>query len=186
VGAKLKHFIWSLLIASGLGLPVAVASAQPFSEANEYEVKALFIFNFLRFVEWPEKGVAPDAPYKVVIAADDEVFAGLASILRTRAVNQRKIEVTRLSKEPASTKPHVLYLTRSAPGWSRAIAKEYQQYPVLLVGEEPGFARRNGIVNFVVNDEIVRLEINVQAAARSSLQISGRLAALATVVKGEP
>jgi hypothetical protein len=150
-----------------------------------YRIKAGFLFNFLKFTDWPEAASAPGSPYRIAVAADDITFALIAGALAGKTVQDRAVSVTRATDASPGNSPHLLFLARSAPPAARALANDYTARPVLTVGETEGFARQGGILNFVLVEEAVRFEVNLVAAQRAGLRISSRISKMAILVRPE-
>jgi hypothetical protein len=158
----------TLLAAAG-----ATLAAQ--DVALEYRVKAAYLYNFVRFVEWP--AAAEQGPLTICVVRPSPFGAVLADTVQGERVNGRTI-VPRLV-DTADADCHVVFVPAgSAPGPSlRAV----QDTPALTVGESPDFIRQGGIVNFVREGTNVRFEIDDAAARRAGLRISSRLLRLARV-----
>lgn len=165
-------------------LPVAQAQpgARPPAEAPEYAVKAAFLLNFTRFVQWP-----PDAfeeagsPFAICILGDDPFGSTLDQLLKGEQVEGRRIVVRRLSHPPPPKSCQILYVgdsERSLPTLFDGLGRG-----VLTVGAQPGFCRDGGIIGFAIEDRHVRFDINREAAANAGLQLSARLLRVARFVR---
>lgn len=164
-------------------LPCAATANDEASIA--YRVKAGYLFNFLKFAEWPDAALPPDTPLRIAIAANDSVYDLLATSLEGKVVNGRSIVVQRADGTEIIPPPHLLFVTESAAP-APAIANQVSGYngqPVLTIGESPHFARRHGILNFILVDDAVRFEVNLTAAQRAGLRISSRISKLAILVR---
>jgi hypothetical protein len=147
--------------------------------ASEYEVKAGFLLNFLRFVEWPmpPAGQARE-PFSICIIGDDPFRDILDRMVQGETVSGRPIMVRRLPRwqDPCQ----LLFVSSSERDVFRTLR---QAGPgVLTVGEAPGFLTDGGMINFVVDDRRVRFDINVAAASAASVKISSRLLSVARTV----
>jgi hypothetical protein len=149
----------------------------------EHSVKAAFLYNFMRFVEWPAAGGA-DGPRAVCVAGDDPIVPALQRALLGKSVAGRPLAVHRLEWPPGATSCEILFIPTSAmPEWPRVRA-ELAERPVLTVGDSPGFVDEGGAVGFFTADNRLRFEVNRGAAARSGLRFSSRLLDLAAAVDG--
>jgi hypothetical protein len=145
----------------------------------EQQVKAAYLLNFTRYVEWPSGAFAgPDAPVNLCVLGGDG-FGGLVEqTVAGRRSRGRPVRILRPDTPAQAGDCHVAFLagpTRSTQEWLAALRRS----PTLTVGEGPGFLRRGGMVAFVIVDETVRFEIDDNAARRAGLQISSRVLALA-------
>jgi hypothetical protein len=158
--------------------------ASPTDEISiAYRVKAGYLFNFLKFAEWPDAALPPAAPLRIAIAADDAIYALLATALEGKVVNGRTLVVLPADGTEIIPPPHLLFVTQTA---APAVANQVSGYngqPVLTIGESPNFARRHGILNFVLVDDAIRFEVNLSTAQRAGLRISSRISKLAILVR---
>lgn len=169
-------------IAVGLALAAAPAAAQGATTASANEVKAAYLLNFTRYVEWPPAVFATaDSPIVICVVGADPFGAALDEVVRDRHVEGRPIKVRRLPAPAAGAACHVAFLAGGEEALARARGA-WGARPVLLVGDESGFAGRGGTIGFVVADETIRFEINAEAARRAGLRISSRVLTLATHV----
>jgi hypothetical protein len=143
---------------------------------DESQVKAAFLFNFAKFVQWP----ADDRGALVIGVVDDGGFSDVVEkVIRGRSVNGRELTARRLSigDEPAGC--NVLFI----PGAQHRDAADVLRRTrgaVLTVGETPQFVRDGGMVRFFVEDDHVRFQINQKSAEAAGLKISSQLLTLAT------
>jgi hypothetical protein len=152
--------------------------------SGEYQVKAVFLFNFVQFVEWPASAHASSSsPIVIGIAGEDPFRGVLDDTVRGEKVNGRALEVRRLAGNQDWAGCHLLFIGRSEKERAVELVRELQGQPVLCVGEMEGFAERGGVVNFFMADRKVRFEVNPRAAAQQGLKISSRLLQLGRVVE---
>jgi YfiR/HmsC-like len=141
--------------------------------ALEYRVKAAFLFNFAKFVEWPAE--ADGGPLQICVAGRNVFGDALADTVRGENINGRPLAVrVILEPEPGC---HIIFIPRGAA--SAAYLRAARGTPSLTVGETRDFIAQGGIVNFTLDGTSVRFEIDPEAAERSGLRISSRLLRLA-------
>jgi hypothetical protein len=172
-----------LLIAALLAAP-GVAGGQA---AAEYDVKAAFLYNFIQFVDWPE-GAFHDgrSTFRVCVLGDDPFGDNLKMIVKEEVAG-RKLALWRMKAMSDPSGCQVLFVSRSERQRLPQILAAVRSTPVLTVGDTDGFLEKGGIINFVVEGERVRFEINQEMAKQSGLKISSKLLRLATrVVPGAP
>ncbi len=149
----------------------------------EYVIKAAYIYNFAMFVEWPADAFArQDSPVVIGIVGTDRFGAALEEIVRNKKVNNRRVVVKRLQSHLDVTNCHIVFFYSGEGAKIADIVQQLRAAPILLVGETPEFAKRGGMINFTVEDNKVRCEINVAAARRARLAISSKLLSLAKVI----
>jgi hypothetical protein len=176
------RWLWLVLVL-GLGwMPAMPAHAQ--GGTLEYAVKAAYLYKFLPFVDWPARAfAAPASPFDLCIAGDDPFRELLDAAVASQRVSDRRIVVRRLTIAERPTGCHILFVGSANP---RAVTEALQAasgMPVLSVTDgarEPG---AKGMVNFVVQANRVRFEIDDLAAAASGLAISSKLLNLALNVR---
>jgi YfiR/HmsC-like len=151
-------------------------------QVSEYQVKAAFLLNFARFIEWPKSAFTDaQSPFALCILGDDPFDGTLDALVESETVGGRKVVVQRLRHTPAPKSCQVLFIARSEKDVSEILAG--LGTGVLTVGDEDGFLRDGGIIAFAVEDRHVRFDINQRAAAKASLTLSARLLKVARSVK---
>ena len=153
-------------------------------EANEYEVKAAFLYNFAKFVEWPNN-VSPDpnAPMVIGILGKDPFGGELDRAIEGRSVNGHRLAIKRFSTLEAYQYCHILFVSSSERNNLARILAHIGNSSVLTVSETERFAQIGGIINFTTIENRIRFEINRAAAERVGLKISSRLLSLGRVVR---
>ena len=156
----------TLLVA----VPLLVASSPTDGQNLEYQVKAAFLFNFLKFIEWPSPPAAADA-WVFCIAQPDPFGDVLDGTVRGKSVEGHPVRVQRFTRLSEIHACHILFVSRPAqaklgvpilPG-------------VLTVGENPGFVNDGGVLRFYLEDGKVRFEISADAARAAGLRVSAQL-----------
>lgn len=141
--------------------------------ALEYRLKAAYLLNFTKFVEWPPKSDA--GPFRLCLAGHDPFGEALAAALRGETVNARPIDVrVVVTPDPGCD---LLFVPGdvSATPFLRAARGS----ATLTVGETPRFTAQGGVINFVLQESTVRFQINAEEAERAGLRISSHLLRLA-------
>lgn len=159
-----------------LGMP-STASAQ----ATEAAVKAGFVYNFTKFVEWPSTS-APLMQF-CLVGSNDPLLAAVAA-LEGKQSRGREIRVRRApGKADALKNCDVIVVGASEAGNVRAVVKEVHGWPALTVSEIDNFADTGGMIGLVASDSRVQFEINAAAAQHAKLQLGAQLLKLARSVK---
>lgn len=169
-----------LLLWLALFLPPAFAAED---QANEYELKAAFIFNFAKFVTWPEP-LAPEAEIDIAIWGSDRIHGVMSGALSGKRVGPRPLAVRRYTPDDAP--PHILFVQAEREPIPAELRQRLTAAHTLVVGESSDFAARGGIIGFVQRGANLRFQVNIEAADRAGLKISGRLAQLAEIVRSAP
>lgn len=165
-------------------LPARGLDADP----GEYAVKAAFLYNFAKFVEWPAEGEASAAssPFVISILGDDPFDAAIDDTLRGKAVASRQLVLRRIRRAEEVGDSRILFISSSEKAQLAEILKHLEGTAVLTVGEMDRFAEQGGVIRFRMEEKRVRLDINPEAAERANLRISSELLKLARIVKGAP
>ena len=173
-----------LLFAIALG---GHAEGVDSSDSSEYLIKAGFIYNFAKLVEWPTTAFAqPDSPIVIGILGNDPFGATLDRIVADKKIDGRGFAVKRVkwSKDLRELKDcNILFVSSSEKDHVDSVVDGMKGLPILTIGDAPGFAKRGGIINFTLEDNKVRFEVNVEAAKHADLSISSRLLTLAKIVQ---
>lgn len=151
--------------------------------SKEYHLKAAFLFNFLRFVEWPPERFAEDAsPIVIGILGPNPFDAELEELVRGRQVNGRRIHVRAVSVDEARS-AHLIFVPAGEEGRFADALKTLRETAVVTVGESDRFAAQDGMIRFVRVADNLRFAINQAAAEAAGLRISSQLLKLATEVR---
>jgi hypothetical protein len=156
------------------------------AEASEDKVKAVYLYKFLNYVEWPASAFAgPDAPYLIGVVGDDLVASELASVIAGKTVNNRPIISKRIAYGEPLTDIDLVFIGRGERARQAALLRQLRAQPALTVTETDGALDQGSIINFRVLDNRIRFEVSVDAAEQAGLKLSARLLGVAiNVVKG--
>jgi len=175
------YFTTVVWVALGVGHIAHGESLSP----QEYLVKAAFLYNFARFVEWPAGAFADDrTPVTLGILGKDP-FGEIIESIRGKTVRDRELVIRRFVSMEEMEECHILFISQSEHKRLARIFVKLKDWSVLTVGDMEKFAHRGGIINLIIVEGKVRLEVNVDVAKRSGLEISSNLLKLARIVKSE-
>ncbi len=161
------------------GLAIAAAAQAP----TEYQVKAAFLYNFSRFVQWPSEARGHETEFVVTVLGKDPFGRVLEEALRGKTVDDKPIVIRRVSRASEMGPSQLLFVAASESDHLRAILEQVGAQPVLTVSDADGFAERGGIIGFKLEEQRVRLQVNLTAAERAQLRISSQLLRLAEIVR---
>jgi hypothetical protein len=148
---------------------------------TEYQVKAAYIYNFAKFVEWPAGGAGD---IDVCVLGEDPFNHDLAMIEGKKVLN-RQITIKKVASYRNSSGCDILFISGSEEDNLTQIFKFLKGLPVLTIGDSEGFGERGVMINFYMEGRTVRFEINPKSARRAGLRISSNLLRIAKIV-GEP
>lgn len=150
---------------------------------TEYQIKAVFLFNFTQFVDWPPTAFSDaQTPLIIGVLGDDPFGAYLDETLRGERAKERPLVVQRY-RRPAEIKAcHVLFISRSESARLDEILASLRGRNILTVGDFEGFAKRGGMMRFLTQGNKTRLRINLEAAKAANLTISSKLLRPAEII----
>ncbi len=179
-----RRFAPLLLALLMAALPLKSACAgQPLP--TEYEVKAAFIYNFAKFIEWPEGAFDEGGSDLKLCVLGKDPFGPALDAIEGKAVRGRKVKVRRLREAGKSGDCHFLFIGDSEKGNLGRILKALASSPAVTVSDMRGFAGAGGVVQFVMEEHKVRFIVNAAAAERAGLKISSKMLRLARRIIGD-
>jgi hypothetical protein len=155
----------------------------------DYQVKAAFLINFPKYVDWPSSAFTEaNSPITVAIFGDDNVAGALGDMIKGgRTVDGRPLVLKRIARpEEISADCHIVFIAKSERQRVSVILEKVKGAGILTVGESDDFLDRGGIINLVQRERKIRLQVNLTAAGQAGLKISSRLLVAADAVKGKP
>lgn len=151
---------------------------------DEYRIKAAFLYNFVKFVEWPADAFAgPSDPIRICVLGNP-FGTLLEETVNGKQVDQRRLQIREISNIAEAGGCHILFVAAGRKHVADMLCI-IREKPILTVGEVPAFGVDGGIIAFRVEKDRVRFEINIRAADRARLRISSRLLSLADIVREE-
>lgn len=171
----------SRILSTCLALTLIASMQAVEQEPLEYRVKAAFLLNFTRFVEWPASAFSDsEAPIAICIIGEDPFGGDIDQIVAGEVVGTRKVEVHRIKTPPAPKSCQVIYVGKPDPGAPATLSALGPG--VLVVGDGDALLREGGMIAFIIDNRRVRFNINQSAAEKAGLKLSARLLAVARSV----
>jgi hypothetical protein len=180
------------VVLAGWFLPFEAYSNPSGAQFKEYEVKAAFIYNFLKFVDWPEEKAASDKKEIVIGIVGEDPFGSATDIFKDKTVGDNKVVLQRFEgieqiertadreqKFEMLKACHLLFICPSEQKRVQEIIKIIDKHSVLTVGDAEGFIESGGIINFLMEGNKIRFDINQAAAEKAGLKIRSQLLRLA-------
>ena len=156
------------------------------SSPSEYEVKAAYVYDFGKFVTWPANATAA-GEFTICVLGLDPFGATLDAITAGERINGKKIAINRIAKPQEAVSCHILFISSSEESQLKEILATLDKTSVLTVSDISQFTRRGGMIQFVVEANKVRFEVNVTSAERAGLILSSQLLKVAiNVRRGSP
>ena len=150
------------------------------SPPTEYQIKAAFLFNFAKFVQWPQAAFTGAAsPIVVGVLGENPFHDDLARTIRNKSIDEHPLVIKEFRSPTEATNCHILFISTSEKNRLPEILKGLKGTSVLTVGEMEHFTESGGMINFVLKGKKIRFQINNDEAARAGLKISSKLMSLA-------
>jgi uncharacterized protein DUF4154 len=170
------------ILTACLYLPYRLAAQK--NKPQEYEVKATYLYNFGRFVEWPASGNTSDK-FAICVLGQDPFGSYLDAVVAGEAINNRKLIARRVATARDAIPCQILFISDSESAHLKEILAALEKTTVLTVSDVPNFTVVGGMIQFVVVDQRVRFSVNLTAAGKAGLALSSQLLKVAVEVRGE-
>lgn len=167
-----------------LGLLLFSSGRAQDSPPSEYQIKAAFIFNFAKFVEWPPEALPPPSlPMVIGILGDNPFGADFQQTMQKKSINNHPLIVKEFREVTEVTNCHILFISSSVLNAAeekvrREIVEGLARSGVLTISETQGFTKNGGMINFVKENNKIRFQINEPATKKAKLKVSSKLMSL--------
>ena len=152
---------------------------------TEYDVKAAFLLNFVRFVDWSDR-MRGDTDKELILGiAGEDRFGNALNLIRGAKVKSRTLVIKNVVDSNSLINCDILFISASEKDRLPTLMAALKDLPILTVSEIEGFAQRGGIINFITVEKKIRFEINPDAAKQVGIHISSQLLQLARIVTDE-
>jgi len=173
-----------VLLAAGMSRAQTNAAAP--GDVSEYRLKAVFLYNFAKFADWPDGTLGEPGEPIVVGVYDAKPFEGAFGDLEGKRAKGRPLILLEGQTFSELEGCHIVFLNAPDDLLIKSLLQRLRSRPVLTVGERTGFCRWGGIVNFSMQEGRVRLQVNRVAAEKAGLQLSAQLLEVSELVdKGD-
>ncbi|PKN34485.1 MAG: hypothetical protein CVU61_08230 [Deltaproteobacteria bacterium HGW-Deltaproteobacteria-19] len=177
-----RFIVFMLIVWIALGFPAAPATAFPEEKpVREYDLKAAFLYNLLKFVNWPDQIQARS--HLVIGILGEDPFGASIEVLKDKMIGRRRIFIRRGLSLQALKRCDVLFVSRSESEKVERVVRSAFSTHTLVVGDTAGFAERGVMINFFLHEKKVRFEINVDTARRAKLTVSSQVLKLGRVIQ---
>lgn len=176
VAGVVQHIVAGVVLISNLGL----AAQTPVS--REYQLKAVFIFNFTQFVEWQPSSFPTDqAPIVIGILGKNPFGGYLEDIVSGEKVNGHPVSVQYYSNLAEVRSCHILFINLPEPNQMERVIQDLKDRHTLTVSDEPEFSERGGIIRLFTRDNKIKFQVNLEASKSVGLVLSSKLLRLAEI-----
>jgi hypothetical protein len=178
-----RRRVYPLLVLLLLLAPAARSFAADPQTLTEYQIKAGFFFNFTRFVDWPESAfVSTSSPILVCVLGETPLTDLLTDVALGKVVNGRAVSIRRVKASDDLRRCNLLFISAEEERHTAEILASVKKTNTLTVGETPGFAQAGGMINFSIQENKVKLELNLEATTRAGLKVNSKLIAVSRLV----
>lgn len=169
----------AFVLLAGCSVP-AIHLVRPAMAGDlETKVKVAYIYNFTKFIEWPDDD---SEPIRICVIGNDPIRTMLGE-LSNREVKGRQLRIMRVKDLNSMPSCHLLFISRSEESQVPNILQRLQGTRVLTVSDIPQFAKRGGMISFTTEKERVKIEINQRTVRQAGLKVSAKLLEIARVVQ---
>lgn len=172
-----------LLAAFALGVSETLPAAAGTDRASLGDVEAAYLYNFGKFVRWPDD--PGHGPMLICVAGKDSFAQTVAHLVTGERLNDRPLQVRALDRAEAVLGCSILFVGAEQRAQLDRYLAAAQGKPILTVGDSPDFLARGGIVQFVFEEDHVRFSVNLNAANRNGLALSSQLLKVAVNIVGK-
>ena len=174
---------WLLALLMLFASPGPAAGAEG-AEVSESDLKAAYLYNFTRFVDWPAAAFSTETdPLRIAVFDDEEFARNLTVLLKDKKAHGRGFKVKNITSPGDAKGHHLVFAPKDKARQAPQMLEALEGQPALTIGESPQFLNQGGVINFIFKDDQLRFEINALAAEKARLTISSRLMRLATNVR---
>ena len=177
----MPQLIRCLVFAAVAGVLFGMPSLQA-QQPNEYQVKAAYLYNFGRFVGWPASTNA-DPDFVICVLGRDPFGANLDITLAGESIGGKRVAARRIAKPQDASDCRILFVAGSEDSHLKEILDAVNRPGILTVSDIPQFAQRGGIIEFVLEGNKVRFEVNLKSAESVGLTLSSDLLKVAMAVR---
>ncbi len=177
---RLSQFM--ALAVAGVLVGASCLHAQQ-ANPTEYEVKAAYLYNFGKFVEWPAKVTAASDFFSICVLGEDPFGSTFDATIAGESINGKKVVVRRITKPQDAVSCRILFISSSEEGRLQEILATLDKTSVLTVSDLSQFTRRGGMIRFVMEANRVRFEVNLTTAEHAGLTLSSQLLKVAISVR---
>jgi hypothetical protein len=153
---------------------------------SEYEVKAVYLFQFGKFVRWPVRSHVSSNAFTICVLGEDPFRETLDRILEGETFDGKRPAIRRVRRVQATGDCRMVFISVSEKARLREILEGVKEKNILTVSDIEGFSRLGGMIELVLDDERVRFEVNLDATTKAGLELSSELLKVARVVRRSP
>ncbi len=176
--------VLGVLIACPSNLLIA-SDEEKAAKIIEYRIKAVFLLNFMKFTEWPQRAFADqNSPYILAVLGTDPFGQELETLVKDKKIGGRPIIVRRYRSVSDMETSHLLFISASEEGRVKEALEKLNGSFTLTVSDMENFLLKGGMIRLLKEEQKIRFEINLPPAAKAELNMSSQLLKIAKDIKG--
>jgi hypothetical protein len=172
------HFLLALLLLAGMSMQCCS------TELSELQAKSAYVFNFIKFVEWPAGTIRPGDKLRLCVIGNDELQASFAT-LNGRKIGEHELQLVHVYSNPTGNACNVLFIGEHEQRRLVSIIKSLGTAPVLTISDIPGFAEHSGGIGLLNRNDKMLFEVNLASTRQAGLKLSSQMLNLAANVFGK-
>jgi hypothetical protein len=180
---QLRRWLCCVVAVIGYFLTPATSMWAQGNKPTDYQVKAAYLYNFGRFIEWPPAVTARNDAFNVCILGQDPFGKNLDTTLAGESIAGKHVVAKRISNAEESTDCQILFLSSEEAGHMKQIMDALDKAAILTVSDIPKFSQRGGMIQFVLEGNRIRFEVNLTATQHAGLVLSSELLKVAAAVR---
>lgn len=176
--------LFFLVISSGVLAGFCLYAQAQQGKANEFQVKAAYLYNFGRFIEWPDENASDkNEAFEICVLGADPFGPTLDATLARETIDGKSVAAKRISKPQDVDSCRIVFISSSEAGHLKEVLAALEKTSVLTVSDIPGFSERGGMIGFILEGDRVRFDVNLASARDARLTLSSELLKVATNVR---
>jgi YfiR/HmsC-like len=182
-----RLWIIAIVVTLFASLSNSLPAGQQSNAPTEYQVKAAFLFNFAKFIDWPQTTfLNSESPFFICIVGEDRFGREIDSSLSSKTIENRAVVVEHSGQVAEARHCQMVFVSSSEKQRVPQVLSGLRGTNALVVGETDGFAAAGGAIQFDLDENRVHFLINTDAADRAGLTVSSRLLSLARIIHDAP
>lgn len=181
VERKKYRIIIQRAISGVIALAICIIIPGFKEDKEEYTIKALFIYNFTKYIEWPEQELPPQ--FNIGVLGESAISEKLSVILKGKKIYNRTVQINELKGLEEISNQQIVFVTKGSSSKIKQILEKVGSGKILIVAEDVNMAAKGSGINIIEKNERMKFEMNEAAIKKSGLKVSGQLYDLAIQVK---
>lgn len=145
------------------------------------KMKAIFIMNFTKLIEWPKS--YREGNFVVGVVGESPLYTELTKMAKTKKVANQSLQIKKFNSSKDIGKCHIIYVSRRQSEDISSVLKKVKSNSTLIITEKQGFVDKGAGINFIVKNNRQKFELNKKNVEKYKLKVSSNLEALAFTVK---